>query len=431
MGRASTNGHSRWIELALVLAFALPINLGGLMMEGLPLATTDLLVLGVGIFIVRSIRVDGVSLWIIAFFAGSLLLAGVQVLLGQDMRPLFSVARFIAVYMSFFIGYSLNWNIPRLCRSLFWICVCFAGLMLCIIINTPILSLRDEIVLFDVPIFGTDGVNAFAVYSALCSMLLMGLIFAGYPRSRSGRAVGLAGALLCGVFPILVVSRQAILGIVLFLGMATLHVMRRRDAGAAGTVVRLVALAAIVASVGVVIVDVMSADDNVLLDLLTTKFDDLRLLADGDFSEGSAGRSDIIGLMFSDLVSSVSRFLFGSRFGGFSLDLLSSIGFDEVQGTSPHNQYVGAFFKAGAVLGVMYLVFLYRVYGLFARFRHVAQDIGSYLYYVAVICFILFMNTQDFLTFALTGHLFMLIAGVLWRLLNKNEDHAAASIAAA
>ena len=384
----------------LVIGFSLPVTLP----VSVPVSTLDIIMFVVVVILGLQNRlvitaefffVIGAIFLSIFFYIIDFLFLSKSV----SFRPLASIAYFFKPYFAYLVGYCL-FNKGSDIR----IFLSFVVFIFVMIICMPVIVAGDDfrtgIKLFGFHVFGSEGVNSLMVYLATL------LLFFNSSRAKltSNHSKIFTGCLL--VISLLVIllssSRQAILGVVLFYFIILLH----------GKVRNLVFAT-------FMFVFVITTFYSMLPDTLLLKLNrDIAALSNADLGSFSAGRTHIYNAMFVDILENP---IFGNKFNGFTKESLPPE-FLYAKGLSPHNQYLGAIWKMGLFSAVLYFVFLILSLRFLWKVENSAYPVGKGYIAASIVVLLVFMNTQDFLTFALTGYLFMLLLGSFRRIYVEQKN---------
>ena len=325
-----------------------------------------------------------------------------------NIRPFFSLLFFFRPYLVFFAGYTLVRTAAEF-RSLFRTLVLVYAAVTMIVAGgalasgtAPFAWPHCELKLLGLPLYGHFGINALSVQ--LVSMLALMYVLVFY-REGSTVAPGLLLATPAGLLGYCVLvshSRQAILGLAAFVGMAL------ADAAGMSSARKLVLSAALLTATLVVAAnsEQLSADMEAAW---ANKLErDARAVETGDWVGYSAGRL----AMYRDELEDLARNpLVGTGFRGFWL--YHEHDYDDPVGLSPHQQYLGAAWKMGIPAALFYFAFLWHAFTPLYRLARARRSPNVFLglWRLALVYLAVFCNIQDALTFVGTGSMLMLLLG--------------------
>lgn len=394
--------------LIIIVVSGIPITVFG----DFPLSVVDIAIVGVSsvyILLSRDLQFPVNLKYLVLSGTISLLAILVVAIIGEKGSPthmLLSWANFFKIYWAYLAGYLMvnNFNeLRRYCSSTFYILSSVYAL--CIIYDHNIFNVHG-VHLLGVSIYGTKGINAGFVY--LASSLMLHLSFVGdYVKKWQLKLI--SWILILGTIGMIVYSssRQAILGLLIFLYFfCTAKILRG--------IVFLSILATIAVSID-------------MPDYFIAKMDvKTEALRDANYDSFTAGRLQIYKEMLNGIVENP---IVGSLFSGFSESMYAEKIYGRSSGLSPHNQYLGSLWKMGIVAGIPYLIFLAKVFADFWNFKRVFSNntAPKLLFGLCIVVYLIFMNTQDFLLFSLTGNMFMFLSGGIARILrDTNRENSLA-----
>ncbi len=384
--------------LVASLLTALPLELGSF--AGAAVACPDLvapLALPALLRAPRKYTAGFVLLVVLALFS-----AGTVATISETdtIRPWLSIGYFFKPMLLFFAGYRLLATRARLVFSLKVAAAVSSAVATCLVIEqvvtgVPFLLPGEAAVLgltfLGIPLFGATGVNALAVTFVVLGLLAGTLV--SETRSPLLRVLYISGGCAVAVLVAATASRQAMIGLAIGVGLILMLSGARRG----------LVLAVCLVAVGCFVVQDTSL---AFSELLRVKLqDNMDRIHEREFGALTTGRLELAGLMVEDLVRNP---ITGNGFHGFQL-FRSVWGSEDVTGVSPHQQYLGAFWKMGIVGGAVYLAFLSRmVLPLWRlRLRERRDPIWAALVSVTALTLVWFCMVQDALTFPLTGSFLM------------------------
>ncbi|MDD2367102.1 MAG: O-antigen ligase family protein [Desulfuromonadaceae bacterium] len=383
------------IEKALLNILAVGFGIPFALFDYIPISLLDVdmfMVFFIIFILGRSKLPHNIVLLIIPIII-SLSCIAVELAIGDSSyRPFMSVGYFFKPYLAYVVGYSIIVNICELRKMIHKILL----ILIVVLCSAAILgnaTFRGDLAILGLSVFGSSGTNALMVYLAFLLMLSASLL-----DSSQNRLHKIFFAVLFLIVIGIIIessSRQALLGIIIFCLLSLKNYKNN------------IIIFALLAVFIFTFINV-----NPPRALVAKLNRDKTAISEVDADSFSAGRTLIYYSMVKDIIQNP---WLGNSFKGFSESNIP-VEFEYSSGLSPHNQYLGALWKMGAVAFVFYIAFLFTsVLQLWKMHRNNITEYRNLAYTTAVVL-LLFMNTQDFLTFGLTGNLFMLVLGGLRRI---------------
>ena len=407
--------------IIIIAGFAFPLDLGAHLGLSLPLSLLDVLIPLVLLCLLPQLHIPKAFTWLLLCSAFALVSIAVHAWSHPiGYRPLYSWGYFFKVYLAYVLGYNLLCDRSRFKVFLTAIVVANTVLVLLIYTTIPMAEWRGQLAVLGLSIFATNGINGFAGYISCVAMIAWGLAFDAERKHRYGYV---AAAAIMSVLPYAVGSRQAVLASILFLIPFVLRYPKRL-----GVMIALsLAIAGLAYSVayhasqqvapGAQPVRPKNPVDHVVVSMNYKMHHSLFFMRTGNWDRLTAGRLNLYRAALGEWSHAK---LWGRGFQGFSEQQSPQLLklYKQLTGVSPHNQYLGALWKMGAVGFVFYMVFLVKVGVSFYQTYRQNVWLSRPLTWMAVICFGMFMMLQDFLTQPLTGCFFLIVAGGVQRLLD-------------
>ncbi len=398
----------------VVLLLSAPVAIEGFSEVPLSLASIAA-VLGLGFFLLeRKSREKQLLIVAIALACVSLFAVNTLESTGNVKRPFVSAVYFFHCYLIFFAGRSLVSTERELADVLGKLALFQSLTAIAIalsVIGKPLIDESYDGLVFTgnllgLPLFGALGYNALIVYfTTAFAIVLMKVL----TLQRHGWlfVVYLLGLISLAYLITFSLSRQAMLGLLLFLGLAGIARFR--------------VLFLAVAAAGCLWFAAGSLFD-AWFEVWEFK---LGWTADAldarDLDEISSQRLGIYAMQLEDLARHP---LLGSGFHGFQLYGKSRGIYNDVAGLSPHCQYLGAVWKMGLAAAFFYFAFLYRAFfGVRKLARATRADLHQSLWALCLVYLWIFCVTQDALLFPLTGGLMMFLCGAASHVGDRRTAH--------
>ena len=322
------------------------------------------------------------------------------------LRPFLSCLYFFHSCLLFFVGQTLVRNEEHL-RDLFGRFASTQSLIALAVLPSVIgraavqYSASESCMVFNgtflgLPLFGWRGYNSLMVYFATAfSIVLIRVGVIG--KCGRGWMLYVPGMAALSYLVLFALSRQAILGLLLFLVLAGIVNIR-------------IFCFISVALVGLWLATVYSGLVDSWLEVWDSRLSrSYAMLMAGDLESLSTNRFEIYAMQLDDLARNP---LTGNGFHGFELHGINRGRDSSLVGLSPHNQYLGAVWKMGVVAAVFYFGFLIRA---FSGVWHLAMTERTGLYRafgaLCVVYLLLYCMVQDALLFPLNGALIMFLLG--------------------
>lgn len=393
------------------LLLALPIEIYSVDdMTGLTLADALPLVL---LLCVRELRFDNVGAALFLFLIVSLISALYGAL--YTVRSIASWAYFIKPLMAYFLAVTL-------CRSYddryFFIKVfsVFHGIFIFLLMPLVIEDatiLRSSINFYSIEIFGETGTNAFAVYNSISACLAMIAMLTS--KKKLLKIFYFASIIVSSYIIFASISRQGLLSLLIF-ALAFIFVLWRRSA------FNRVAIITVLTPILVYLIHfaIVNFESLSWAFKIMSNIEDMRA---GNLDGLSARRT----IVYREVLAiAFSHPIFGVGFTGFAVfesQVLKNT-FGYTVGLSPHNQWLGAFWKMGIFAFFMYIFFYYVLVCKFLRTMNKQYIDANFMIKILISVFFVFLcNTQDALTYPLSGYLMMFLLG-LYKLPASCEYHS-------
>jgi hypothetical protein len=334
-----------------------------------------------------------------------------------SIRPFLSFSYFFKPYILLFAGYYLVRTGNDFVSLVSMIATTMSVTAILLMFGALQTSgpIRDEsslnLKLFGMDLFGTDGVNSFAVFIATAAALNVIVLTSGRSLFTPATLVRVPGTLALVYIVALSGSRQAISGMIFFV------ILLSAIKATKNWRIALFTLVVVVIGVGVVWATSREALESAWEFKLNR---DAEAISDDQWDVFSAKRLTLYLMEIGDLARNP---LCGSGFHGFQLYGRERLGFLDLVGMSPHNQLIGAFWKMGVVAGGAYLLLMWRIhrdaYKLHRDYPTIPE--GSGLWALAVTYVVIFCMIQDAYLFPVTGALMMLLLGAAGAVVRKTN----------
>lgn len=354
------------------------------------------------LFSIRKLRFDNIGFTLFIF----LIISFISALYGAlfNARSIASWAYFVKPLLAYFMAVTLcssNTDKYFFIKIFSFFHGVFIFLLLPIIVFDPTI-LRSSINFYGVEIFGDEGTNAFSVYNSLSVCLAM--ISVLISKEWLEKAFYSASIFASSYIVFASISRQGLLSLLIF-ALAFIYVLWKRSTLNKALIITTVA-PTLIYLVHFLIVNFES---------LTWAFKIMSNIEDirsGNLDGLSAGRT----IVYKEVLSiAFSHPILGVGFTGFTVfesQVLKNM-FGYTVGLSPHNQWLGAFWKMGAFAFFVYILFYYLLTGKFLRTLCESFADANFMLKVMLFVFFIFLcNTQDALTYPLSGYLIMFLLGL-------------------
>jgi hypothetical protein len=267
-----------------------------------------------------------------------------------DMRTIYSIVYFFKPYFAIFVAFRLIRNnadfetfIRVAAHIIFFVTV---QIVVSIILNSHGLvrnesDLNGEI--FGQPLYGTFGVNSLAVYYLLLYFIVLFSKYVSVPSGAYYRAMRLITLVLLTYLILGSLSREAILG---YFALLLWYVYSDKVSYWQKAVLTCIIVGGFVFAFSLESTTEMLASK-------TTQI--VEGIEEGDFDKITSGRLGLQSVAIEQLSHNI---FFGNGFHGFQLYTQDIIGFETVEGLSPHNQLITTFWKMGALASIPYFLSL-------------------------------------------------------------------------
>lgn len=364
------------------------------------------------LFFVRKLRIDNVGFTLLIF----LIISFISALYGAlyNVRSIASWAYFVKPFTAYFMATMLcssYYDRYYFIKAFSLFHSVFIFLLLPIVIMDP-MTLRSSINFYGIEIFGDEGTNAFSVYNSMSVCLAMVSLLIS--KKWLEKTFYLVSILASTYIIFASISRQGLLSLLIF-GLAFIFVLWKRSA------INKVIIITTVTPIIIYMVHFLIVNFESLswAFKIMSNIEDLR---SGDLDGLSAGRT----VVYREVLNiAISHPILGVGFTGFTVfdsQILKNM-FGYTVGLSPHNQWLGAFWKMGAFAFFVYLFFYYLLIGKFIRTMCEVYVDANFMMKVLILIFFTFLcNMQDALTYPLSGYLMMFLLG-LYKLPKKPAHH--------
>ena len=415
----------RYLRFFIIVCLGVPAVLTQMFGVELPLSAVACIVSIPFYFLIPNIREKFYLTAAIVLALISVLFNAVFVSDRVEISAFYSMAYFFSPYLVFFSGYGLIRNERDLAVVLKWFSIIFVVVSVVIVSGLYAAggTVRVEGELFGsllgLKLYGTYGVNSLAVFFAtMFAILVIHVFFGGNHR---GFPVVLYTLGMAGLVFLLIgsLSREAILGLGLFIILSVVYAFnenRRRGVMLVGI---LVMLGSIVANrYGDVIYLIWSSKLGVASSAL----------GEGDLDAFSSGRITLYRYAVKDILMNP---LFGNGFHGFFLHDLQRLHEEAIGGnSSPHNQFLTAIWKMGLLAGTFYLLFIFKCMKNLYLIRRAKGSAPMFagLWFLMVVYILVFCSFWDVLLVPLIGTFLMFLLGGTARICRTTSDYPMQSL---
>lgn len=258
--------------------------------------------------------------------------------------------------------------------------------------------------IFGVSMFGSYGVNSLAIFFSMCVYIaLFSLVESFDKKLKILFAITMLGY---GYLTIMSLSRAAIIGVIIM----TFSICYAKYAHHL-----LKFLSFIFASVVIVLLMANTMENSGIFEAKIEQL--INGIADNNFDSISSGRFTLYIAAFDDILKNP---IVGTAFQGFTSTRNSIEGFDDLNGLSPHNQYITAIWKMGPLAAFFYFIMLAIMVGK-AYWYSVLTERQWLVGFLIGVLFV-FGNTWDILIVPNVAALFFFILGFF--AFKKRVDHA-------
>ncbi|AUG00967.1 hypothetical protein CXQ81_10225 [Pseudomonas sp. 09C 129] len=343
---------------------------------------------------------------------------------GNIGRALLSMAFFFKPYLIYLLGQSLgvrNFQPEKFNKTIILLLsiTAFAATVDAIFVKHHVAAIAEferipgewilggifDPTFFGLKFHGSNGINGIAVFFSFAFMTLLALGVVMKPV-KNVKIIACIGMLCCLILVLGSGSRQAAFGVLIsgicYLLMGKMTTNRLFWANLSGVFAILVTLV------------VITFFSQYFVELFAKARIMAENISDGNWDAVSSGRLGLYVILVEDLLKSP---IFGTGFSGYGI-FDSGLGYFEndvsTSGYTPHNQYLGALWKMGALAGIFYFAFLWNITRPF--FRNPQKTKYQRNLYIAtailiVPFFTVFNVFQDGLSSPSTGPLLLFLIG--------------------
>lgn len=296
-----------------------------------------------------------------------------------DMRTIYSIAYFFKPYFSIFVAFYLVKNIDdfdiffKIATNIIFIVT--VQIVFSIIVNNNGLVRNESDLngqIFGMSLYGTYGVNSLAVYYLLLYFIVLYSKYLSFPLSRYYRFARFTTLILLSYLILASLSREAILG---YFSLLMWYVYSNKASYFQKIIITLLI------SGGLIFLFSLDSTTEMLASKTTQIVEGIE---EGDFDKITSGR---LGLQLVAWDQFSQNIFFGNGFHGFQLYTQEILGFETVEGLSPHNQYVTTFWKMGVIPAIPYILSLVLLF----KMLRLIHNTDRYIFFRAFLVVVFFI----------------------------------------